>query len=77
MFNYTFKIKNHYELHIDEHSIKVTKEDVRDGVLVYSNNWSAHYVNHNTGEEIADFGFKRKKDAEMFLLKEMDRRNLL
>ena len=76
MFNYTFKIKNHYELHIDEHSIKVTKEKVEDDCVVFGKYWSAFYYNSNNGEEIKAYDFKTKKDAEFFLVAELQKRNI-
>lgn len=77
MFNYTFKIKNHYELNIDEHSIKITKEKIIDDCVVFGKTWSVSYYNSKTNDEIREFDFKTKKEAELFLIKELDRRNLI
>lgn len=77
MFNYTFKIRNHYELELNEHSIKVTKEKVEDDALVIGKTWSVSYFNTKKLESIKAFDFKTKKEAEIFLIKELNRRNLI
>ena len=77
MFNYTFKIKNHYELNLNNHEIKITKETVKNDTVVFGKTWSAFYYNSVLDIEFKCWDFKTKKQAENWLIKTLKQENIL